>query len=153
VAAATRRCVSTGFRSTHSTVLLDWRPSPPPSPLPPGDSVWCVDTEGQTILLVALLVFCFCMSSALQTAFTFDGTDDARRLDLHSTVASGLKSPSPPPSPLPPGDSVVDTEGKRFCWSLCWSVFCACLPLQTAFTFDGGTDDARGFQSTLYRAA
>jgi hypothetical protein len=47
---------------------------------------------------------------------------------------------------------VVDTEGKRFCWSLCWSVFCfACLPaLQTAFD---GTDDARGFQSTLYRAA
>jgi hypothetical protein len=49
-------------------------PSPPPSPLIlDGDSVVSIL---RTILLVALLVYLLCMSSALQTAFTFIGTEE-----------------------------------------------------------------------------
>jgi hypothetical protein len=75
-----------GF-TLHSTVLLtEVLPSPPPSPLPPyGDSVG-VDTEGGRLcwsLCWCLLLYVF----ALQTAFTFDGTDDARRLSVYYRAA------------------------------------------------------------------
>jgi hypothetical protein len=121
-----------GFQLTPlPCCLTEVPPSPPPCLL--SDSVG-VDTEGKRFCWsLCWSVFCFCMSSALQTAFTFDGTDDARRLSVYTLPCCLTEVlPSPPPSPLClPSDSVgVDTEGKRFCWSLCWSVFCfACLPL------------------------
>jgi hypothetical protein len=47
----------------------------------PQSLVPCYSTKVQ---LPPSSVFCFCISSALQTAFTFDFTEDARRLSLYT---------------------------------------------------------------------